>query len=123
MREVARAIHFVLKAILQLKLRMRGETIAGGDVRAPEVVSPRRGPAIAVRDVAEELLVPARGGEKLRREFVFRLEVISERVGIGESGNFEARLEEFRPQLQVMPGKTDVLPEQTFVVIADVATE
>jgi len=121
--EIAQSIRFVLEAVLQLELSVGGEPVAGGDVRAPEIVSPRRGAAGTVRHVAEELLVPAHGAEELRREFVFRLQVIGECIGIGETWNLKARLEKFRPQLPVVPGKADILREDAFVVIADVTAE
>src|SRR2546423_1606176 len=93
--EIAQAILCVLEAVLQLELSVGGEPVAGGDARAPEIVPPRRGAAVTIGHVAEELLVPAHGAEELRRELVLRLQVISERVGIGESRNLEARLEKF----------------------------
>src|SRR5207237_10154678 len=73
--------------------------------------------------LGKELLVPADSPKKLRGEFIFRLEVVGERVGVGKPGNRETGFETFRPQLPVVPGKADVLAEKALVVIADVASE
>src|SRR5437016_117197 len=71
--EIARPIFFVLKAILNLQLRVRRETIASRDIRAPHVVPPRSASSVSIWHVAEKLLVPANGAEKLRRKFILPL--------------------------------------------------
>src|SRR5437762_5037960 len=83
--EIAQAILFVLEAVLQLELSMRGKAIARRYVRAPEITAPRRGAAVTIGHVAKELLVPAHGAEELRGEFVFRFDVIGERIRIRET--------------------------------------
>src|SRR5437762_4833264 len=98
---------------------MRSETITRREIGAPKIVTPRRGAAKTVGYVTKKLLVPADRAKKLRCEFVFRLEVIGERIGIAEPGNFKTRLEKFRPQLPVMPGEADVLAEHALMIIVD----
>src|SRR5437868_5495231 len=118
-----RPAFFVLKAVLQLQLDVGGEPVASGHVGPPDVPAPRRCSAVNVGDVAEELLVPADRAEKLRGKLVFHLEVISERVGVGEPGYLESRLKEFRPELPMVPGEPDVLAEQALMIIADIMSE
>ena len=121
MTEIARPIFFVLKAILNLQLCVRCETIAGCDIRAPHVVPPRSASSVSIWHVAEKLLVPANGAEKLRRKFIFPLEIPRKGVRVADAWDFETRFVEFRPELQMTPGKTDVLAQNALMKIADVA--
>ena len=74
---------------------------------------------ILVADGAEELLVPTQRAEELRSDFVFRLEVIGKGVGIADVGDFKARFEKFRPQLEMMPGEGNVLRQDQLAIVAD----
>ena len=76
---------------------------------------------ILVADRAEELLVPAQRAEELRSDFVFRLEVVGESVGIADAGHLEARFVKLRPQLEVMPGEGDILRQNELAIVADAA--
>src|SRR5437588_6794325 len=105
----------MLKAILNLQLSVRREAISGCNIRAPDVMPPRNASSIAIWHVGEKLLVPANGAEKLRRKFIFPLEIPRERVRISDTRNFETRFVEFRPELQMMPGKTDVLAQNALM--------
>ena len=71
-------------------------------------------------DLTEELLVPAERAEKLRSEFVLRFQVIRERVRVTDARNLKTGLVNFRPDLQMMPGETCVLPHNQLPVIADI---
>src|SRR3954453_5268978 len=102
---------------------MRSEAITGRNFRAPDIVAPGRRSSVNVRNVAEELLVPANRAEQLRGKLVFRLQVIREGVGVAESRDFEPRFKRFRPELPVMPGEADVLGHEALVVIANVGSE
>ena len=92
---------------------MRGETVTRREIRAPKIAAPRRGAAINVGHVAEELLVPSDRAEQLGREFIFRLQVIREGVGIGEAGDLALdiprchRLPEPRHRI---PRRNELLP-------------
>src|SRR5665213_1567622 len=71
-----------LQTVLQLKFAVRGEAVAGTEIDSPRVFPPSHGGAVAITDLAVELLVPAHGPEKLRGEFIFCLEIIGERPRI-----------------------------------------
>src|SRR5689334_1939235 len=101
---------------------MRCKTITGCDIDSPEILAPAHRCSSPDADVVEELLVPAQGTEKLGSEFVLRLQVVSECISITDARNFETRFVEFRPQLQMVPGKADVLAQDRFPIIADVTT-
>ena len=70
---------------------------------------------------SQKLLVPAHRAEELRREFVFRFNVIGKDVGVAEARDLKARFKRFRPNLQVAAGVADVLPKEKLAVIAQVA--
>ena len=112
---------FMLKAVLQLELGVRGETVSNRSVDAGKILAPAKIAPSPIVDGSKDLLVPAQRTEKLRREFIFRLKIIGERVRVTDPRNFETRFVNFRPQLQVMPGKAGVLPENKFPVITKVA--
>src|SRR5215467_15945541 len=101
---------------------MGGETISRGDVDSFEVWTPVLVTADAITDCVEELLVPTNRTKKLRRKLVFRFDVISERVCISHARHFKARFIKLGPNLQMTPGETDVLPENIFSVIIDIAS-
>jgi len=94
---VVRTGGFPLKAILQLQLGMRCKTVACCRVDPPEILAPANLPTRAVGDVAEELLIPTERAEELRREFVFRLKIVSECIRVAHPRDFELRLVKFRP--------------------------
>ncbi|PYL08666.1 MAG: hypothetical protein DME34_04100 [Verrucomicrobia bacterium] len=77
---------------------------------------------ILVAHGAEELLVPAQRAKKLRSNFVFGFKIVGEVVGVADPRHFKARFEKLRPQLQSVPGKGDVLPENELAVVANAAT-
>src|ERR1700731_4162151 len=54
--EITRPVLFVLKAVLNLQLRVRRETVAGRDVGAPHIVAPRRAAPVSIGHVGEKLL-------------------------------------------------------------------
>ncbi len=111
----------VPEVVLQLQLSMRREAIGDRKVDSPCIVTPRNFSSASIRHVAEELLIPARGGKKLWRKFVFRLKKIAEDICVSDQWNFEARFVEFRPELHMMPFKGDVLANQNLVVITEAA--
>src|SRR5881392_2211968 len=94
---ILRAGGLLLKAILQLQLDMRCKTVACCHVDPPEILAPANLTTRAVGDVAEELLIPTERAEELRREFVFRLKIVSECIRIAHPRDFEARFVKFRP--------------------------
>src|SRR5207253_603823 len=100
---------FVLKTILQLQLRMRGKAVACCHVDSSEILAPAKITSCAVVNAAEKLLVPTKRAEELRCDFIFGLQIVSERIRIADSRDLKARFIKFRPHLQVMPGETDVL--------------
>src|SRR6266550_8727264 len=119
---VARPGGLLLKTVLELQLGMRRESIARREIDPPKVLTPANTASRAVIDFAEELLIPAQRAEDLRREFVFRLKIVSECIRVAHTRNFETRFVEFRPQLQMMPSKTDILAENQLSVIIDIAS-
>src|SRR5438045_2488081 len=120
---VTRPAGFALIAVLHFELHVRRKTVAGGQLYAPEVGAPLQIATSAIVDVAEELLVPAKRAEPLRREFVFCLEIICKRVGIARARNFKTRLVKFRPQLQMAKRIADVLAEHELAIIISVAPD
>src|SRR3982074_3029193 len=108
------------EAVLDFGLQIIGEAITDRGVDAPNVVAPLRA-LISVTHIAEDLLVPTQRAKNLGREFVFRLQIVSERVGIADSRHFESRFGKFRPKLPMMPCKRNVLSEKELTVIAYVA--
>src|SRR5206468_12328979 len=100
---------------------MRCKTVACCYVDPPEILAPANLTARVVGDVAEELLIPTERAEELRREFVFRLKIVSECIRVAHTRNFETRFVKFRPQLQMVPSKTDILAEKQLPVIIDIA--
>src|SRR5437868_601152 len=62
--EIAPTVLFVLKAVLNLQLRVWREPVSRRDVGAPKVVPPRSASSVSIWHVAEKLLVPANGAEK-----------------------------------------------------------
>src|SRR2546421_9912638 len=79
---VARTCRFVLKAVLNLELGVRGETISNRGVDAPEILTPAEAVSSPIVDGSKQLLVPAQRTEKLRREFIFGFKIIGERVRV-----------------------------------------
>src|ERR1700704_4745261 len=102
---------------------MRCKTITGCDIDPPEVLAPPHLCSSTNVDLVEKLLVPAECAEKLGSEFVLRFQVVSERIRITNTRNFETRFIKLRPQLQMMPGNADVLAQNQFPIIADITTE
>src|SRR5258707_11113606 len=96
---------FVLKAVLQLELGVRGETVSNCSVDAPQILTPAQTTLSSVVDGSKDLLVPAHRTEKLGCEFIFRFKIIGERVRVTDPRNFKTRFVNFRPQLQMMPGE------------------
>src|SRR5438067_4567517 len=122
MAEISHTILFVLKAVLNLQLSVWRETITGCDIGAPEIMPKRRVfTTVAIGHFRKELLVPAQRSEKLGSELIFRLQIVGETIRVSDRWDFEARFVEFRPELQMMPGKTDVLAKHTLMVVADIA--
>src|SRR5207237_4695451 len=107
---VSRAGCFVLKTILQFQLSMRRETVTSCDIDAAQILTPANIASCTIADGPKELLVPAERTKELRREFIFRLKIIGERVSIAYTGNLETRFINFRPQLKMVPGKAGILP-------------
>src|SRR4029077_8859069 len=78
--------------------------------------------AVAIADRSKQLLVPANGAKELRRKLVFCFDVVSERICVANMRNFEPRFINFGPDLQIMPGKTGILPKNKFAIIIDVVS-
>src|ERR1041385_2118946 len=97
MAQVPRGPAFVLEAVLQLQLRVRGEAITHSGVDLPDIVSPWGFAAITVRNGAKELLIPAECAKELWSNFIFSLEIISKGIGIPDARHFKANLVKFRP--------------------------
>src|SRR5881397_4407845 len=66
--------------------------------------------AVAITDGPEELLIPAKRAEDLRREFVFGFDVIGERICVSHTRYFKACFIELGPHLQMMPGEAGSCP-------------
>src|ERR1700730_7867914 len=62
---VGDAAGFLLKAILQFKLRVRGKTIAGGQIEADEVRTPMFRTVLTGVNRVKDLLIPAQCSEQL----------------------------------------------------------
>src|SRR6266542_3680449 len=119
---IAGAGCLVLKTILQFQLRVWCKTIGCSDVDPAEVLAPANIMAVAIIDIAEELLVPTNRAKELRGKFVFRFDVIRECVCVSHSRHFEAGFVELGPKLQMTPGKTEVLHKDKFAIIIDVTS-
>src|SRR5436190_1598214 len=76
---------------------------------------------ILIADRIKELLVPTQRPEELRSDFVFRFEVVGERVGISNAGHLEARLVKLRPELEMMPCEGDILSQNDLAIVANPA--
>src|ERR1051326_7651115 len=96
---------------------MTREAVTEDSIDAPDVAIPWRFAANAVVYVGEELLVPANGREKLRRDFVFRLEIIRERVRVADVRNLKACEKNLAPKLPMPPLVAEVLGEGDLIVI------
>src|SRR5438552_4985670 len=118
---VTQAGCFVLKAVLHLKLGVRGEAVSNRSVDPPQILAPAQTTLSSVVDGSKNLLVPAQRAEKLRCKFIFSFKIIGERVCVTDPRNFKTRFVNFRPHLQVMPGEAGILTENEFVVITNVA--
>src|SRR4029077_4685071 len=116
-----RASRFVLKAVLQLELGVRSETVSNDGVDAPKILTPAEAAVSPIGDRGKHLLVPTQRAEKLRCKFIFSFKIIGEGVCVTDPRNFKTRFVNFRPQLQVVPGKARILTENEFVVITNVA--
>src|ERR1700694_3827780 len=84
-------------AVLDLSLEIIGETITKRSVNAPGFRTPRPAFAVLRADAGKELLVPAQRAKKLRSDFVFGFQIISENIGVSDARNLEARFKKFRP--------------------------
>src|SRR5215471_17026237 len=100
---------------------MRCETIGRRDVDSFKVWTPVVLTTNAIADCAEELLVPANRAKKLRRKLVFCLDIIRECVCISHERDFKPRFIKLGPKLQMMPCETDVLSQNKFSIVVDVA--
>ena len=94
---VTRASRFVLKAILQLELGVRSETVSNRSIDAPKILTPTEAAFSPIVDGSKELLIPAQRAEKLRRKFIFGFKIIGERVRVTDARDFETRFVNFRP--------------------------
>ena len=112
----------VLEAVLQLQLRVRGEAVADGGIDPPYVAAPGRTITQPITHGAENLLIPTQSPIELRREFVSRLKVVGEDIGVTHGRNFEARFEKLSPNLKVAPGKRDVLCDHDLPVVVKAMT-
>jgi hypothetical protein len=92
---VARARRFVLKAVLQLELGVRGETVSNRSIDASQILTPAEAALSAIIDRSKDLLVPAHRTEKLGCEFIFRFKIIGERVRVTDPRNFKTRFVDF----------------------------
>src|SRR5947207_4772823 len=118
---VARPGGLLLKTVLQLQLGMPRESLARREIDPPKVLTAANTASRTIIDFGEELLIPPQCAEDLRREFVFRLKIVSECIRVAHTRNFETRFVKFRPQLQMVPSKTDILAENQLPVIIDIA--
>ena len=109
-------------AVLEFGLEVAVDAPAEGGVDAPGVLVPALGGAGAVGDFAEELLVPADGGEETGGEFVFGFEEVTEGVGVADVGDGEAGADDFRPELPVVPGVADVSCDGSLGEVTGAAT-
>ena len=94
---IARASGFLLKTVLQLQLSMRRKTVGSRNVDPRQVLTPSNTATLSVIYAVKELLVPAERTEELRGEFIFRLNIVCECVGVADRRNLETRLVKFRP--------------------------
>src|SRR2546430_14846902 len=97
------------------------EAISYGDVDPAEVFTPMNVMAVAITDGPEELLIPAKRAEELRREFVFGFDVIGERICVSHTRYFKACFIELCPHLEMMPGEAGILSKNKFSIILDIA--
>src|SRR5437868_11711493 len=98
------------------------ETVGDRGIYPPKVITPPNATACTVGHGIEQLIVPAERSKKLGREFIFHLKIVSECVRVAYPRHFETGFVEFRPQLQMMPGEADILPENKLPIVADVAS-
>src|SRR5436305_7954674 len=119
---IAGAGCLVLKTILQFQLRVWCKTIGCSDVDPTEVLTPANIMAVAIIDIAEELLVPTKRAKELRSKFVFRFHVISECVCVSYSRYLESRFVKLDPYLQMAPCKTGILPKNKLTIIIDITS-
>src|SRR5947209_18722764 len=99
----------MFQIVLQFQLHVFRETIGQRMIDPPGVATPRTLVARSIGNIAEELMVPTKRPEKLRQEFVFRFQKISEHIRVADAWHFETRLVKFRPDLPMMPFPGDVL--------------
>src|SRR5881398_449310 len=111
---------FVLKIILQFQLGVLGEAISYGDVDPTEVFTPANVMAVAIIDGPEELLIPAKCAEELRRKFVFGFDIIRKCICVAHTRYFKARFIELRPHLEMMPSEAGILSKNKFSIIVDI---
>lgn len=64
--------------------------------------------------VIEEHLIQSQRGKKSGNEFVFGFDVPPQNVCIADMGDFKSGFIQFRPELPVSPGKTEVLCDYPF---------
>ena len=110
----------MLKTVLQFYLGVSREAISRRDVDSFEVWTPVLVTTQAVADCAEQLLVPANRAKELRRKLVLCFDVVSKGVRISHVWHLEARFVKLRPNLQMMPRETGVLPNDEFPVVVDI---
>ena len=89
-------------AVLQLRLKVARPAISDRAINPPRVLIPGREAARAVGDVIEELLIPTRGPIELRRELVFRLYKIAQRISVAGVRDFESGGDRLGPDLPMM---------------------
>ena len=82
----------VAETVLHFGLQEIGEPVAECSVNAPNIIAPG---TITRANVAVELFVPSQRAEELRGDFVFRFDVIRERIGVTDGRNLKARFENF----------------------------
>src|SRR6266480_7257824 len=119
---IAGASCLVLKTILQFQLRVWCKTIGCSDVDPAEVFSPANVLAVAITDIAEELLVPTKRAKELRSKFVFRFDVVGKGICISNPRHFKPRFVKLDPYLQMAPCKTGILPKNELTIIIDITS-
>src|SRR3954468_5357670 len=97
------------------------EAVASGNIRPPEILAPPPFFPRSYRDVGEKLLIPAQRAKKLRSKLVLRFKIIGECVCIARPRNLKARFVKLRPDLQMVPGKACILPENKLAKVIDIA--
>src|ERR1700761_9182624 len=103
------------KAVLYLCLNVRRKSVRYRRVNLVGIASPCR--SVVLGNRRKKLLIPSHRRKELWSKFILRLDVIGERVGISNRGNLKPCLITFRPDLQMMPGKTRILGNRDLAII------